>query len=459
MGLHESVIDPGRQRTSAPELTTSEVMTPRGAEVWVRISGSDFHYKTSMDCQNVNYVSGNEYPTAQMSSFAGSRSPGIASRTILDNLDADNQHGDRVLLVVSNKVPTDSAMNDTYDRSTTEQPYTSVEASRIGSRNDVPVYTLIITSVASIGFSMNCFVLAVILSTKKLRKKISVTFLLSQCIMDTVSTANVLVFYLLEYLHVRLSGSSGQFYCRAIWSEFIIYSALHAAVCNTVALSGERYIAIVHPMTYKSLASRSKFIPIIVVCWVIGVVINAPFISMSKLGRNACYVTYFLDSLAAQNIYSVVTTVVTYFSPVVIIVYFYATMLRKLSSRVKLTSSGSGNSKATPSIGMLESIQTAQLRLTRTAIALGVAFFITWSPYNFYLVAYSAGANVNFADNMYYFCVIFAVGNTVVNPIIYVFSLHEFRTGAKRLCCRKYHGKQHESYAVNVWHSTNESNA
>ncbi|ELT88368.1 hypothetical protein CAPTEDRAFT_107583 [Capitella teleta] len=300
-------------------------------------------------------------------------------------------------------------MNATLDPLTTEQPSVNVGEDRVGLRNDLPLFTAIITVVAGIGFSMNCFVLVVILRTKKLKKKISMTFLIGQCIMDTCSTANVLFFYIVQYLKVTLAGRIGEFYCRAIWSEFVIFTALHAAVCNTVALSGERYVAIAHPMTYKSVATRRKFIPIIVACWVI----------------------------------------------VVLIVCFYVIMLRKLSARTKLTSKGS--CKTSRAIGMIESIQTAQMRLTRTAIALGVAFVITWTPYNFYLVTYSAGAALTFADNAYYFSVTFAVGNTVVNPLIYVFSLQEFRTGVKQLCSRRIHGNKQEHYVVNVLSSTAES--
>ncbi|ELT93913.1 hypothetical protein CAPTEDRAFT_203834, partial [Capitella teleta] len=92
---------------------------------------------------------------------------------------------------------------------------------------------LAIFTTAGLSFVLNGFVLGVMMTSRRLRRKLSVMFLVHQCACDCFSAASIITFHVVDKMYGDAVGLLGLLYCKILWSEFIVYGSLNAGVFNT----------------------------------------------------------------------------------------------------------------------------------------------------------------------------------------------------------------------------------
>ena len=153
-----------------------------------------------------------------------------------------------------------------------------------------------------------------------------------------------------------------------------------ACVYSLVALSRERYCAIVHGIH----AHRSKQVKITVLCtllsWIIGVVFAAPYLSKHfsfiYMGINCTYVKY--GSLSAK-VYEMCRMLVLYIIPLIVISSLYIIMARTLIKSTKKFRRDSTQ--------LIKQVK-ARKRLAYLSITLSIFFGLFWLPCYVYTVMY-----------------------------------------------------------------------
>ncbi|XP_032513055.2 tachykinin-like peptides receptor 99D isoform X1 [Danaus plexippus] len=286
--------------------------------------------------------------------------------------------------------------------------------------------------VATVG---NLVVIWIVLANKRMR---SVTnyFLVNLSVADAmVSTLNVTF----NFTYMLYSDwPFGHFYCK--FCQFIAVLSISASVFTLMAISVDRYVAIMSPLRPR-LGKRAT-LGIAAAIWAGSSVISSPNIIYFTTDvdllpdgttRRVCFPEWPDGSTTESHleyIYNVAFMVLTYFLPITSMTYTYA--------KVGIELWGS------KSIGectqrQLDNVKSKR-RVVKMMIVVVVIFAVCWLPFHVYFVVTSYYPEVvNYPNIQEIYLAIYwlAMSNSMYNPIIYCWMNSKFRRGFKQLfwCC------------------------
>ncbi|KPJ19314.1 Tachykinin-like peptides receptor 99D [Papilio machaon] len=266
--------------------------------------------------------------------------------------------------------------------------------------------------VATVG---NLVVIWIVLANKRMR---SVTnyFLVNLSVADAmVSTLNVTF----NFTYMLYSDwPFGHFYCK--FNQFIAVVSISASVFTLMAISIDRYVAIMSPLRPR-LGKRAT-LGIAAAIWAGSSVLSSP---------NIVFFTTEMDTLPdGSTRYNVAFMILTYFLPIISMTYTYA--------RVGVELWGS------QSIGectqrQLDNVKSKR-RVVKMMIVVVVIFAVCWLPFHVYFVVtsyYPEVVNYPHIQEIYLGIYWLAMSNSMYNPIIYCWMNSKFRRGFKQFfwCC------------------------
>ncbi|XP_014479841.1 PREDICTED: adenosine receptor A2b-like isoform X2 [Dinoponera quadriceps] len=221
-----------------------------------------------------------------------------------------------------------------------------------------------------------------------------------------------------------------------------------------VAVSVDRYWAILHPMGYSRTVRTKTAIGIICVCWIAGTLVGF----LPLLGWNAgetndhrCIFTKVMD-----YDYLVFLYFATIIFPALLIAAFYAHIYRVILKQQIVTmepdsgagagrrvSAGGGfrrgraNNQATGTmLRVLGAARKREVKATQNLSRIVLFFIVCWFPlYTINCVmAFCPKCEVN--DFLMNFCIILSHINSVGNPLLYAYHLKDFRAALKNFVWR-----------------------
>ncbi|XP_037296583.1 tachykinin-like peptides receptor 99D isoform X1 [Manduca sexta] len=286
--------------------------------------------------------------------------------------------------------------------------------------------------VATVG---NLVVIWIVLANKRMR---SVTnyFLVNLSVADAmVSTLNVTFNF--TYM-LNSDWPFGHFYCK--FCQFIAVLSISASVFTLLAISVDRYVAIMSPLRPR-LGKRAT-LGITAAIWAWSSIISSPnliyfttetdFLPDGNV-RRVCF-SEWPDGITTRShmeyVYNVMFMVLTYFMPIMAMTYAY--------SRVGVELWGS------QSIGectqrQLDNVKSKR-RVVKMMIVVVVIFAVCWLPFHVYFVVtsyYPDVVNYPHIQEIYLGIYWLAMSNSMYNPIIYCWMNSKFRRGFKQFfwCC------------------------
>ncbi|XP_068631120.1 tachykinin-like peptides receptor 99D [Battus philenor] len=281
----------------------------------------------------------------------------------------------------------------------------------------------------------NLVVIWIVLANKRMR---SVTnyFLVNLSVADAmVSTLNVTF----NFTYMLYSDwPFGHFYCK--FNQFIAVVSISASVFTLMAISIDRYVAIMSPLRPR-LGKRAT-LGIAAAIWAGSSIISSPNIAYFTTDvdelpdgstRRICF-SEWPDGMTTRSqmeyIYNVAFMVLTYFLPIISMTYTYA--------RVGVELWGS------QSIGectqrQLDNVKSKR-RVVKMMIVVVVIFAVCWLPFHVYFLVtsyYPEVVNYPHIQEIYLGIYWLAMSNSMYNPIIYCWMNSKFRRGFKQFfwCC------------------------
>ncbi|XP_054716391.1 tachykinin-like peptides receptor 99D [Uloborus diversus] len=283
----------------------------------------------------------------------------------------------------------------------------------------------------------NAIVMWIVLAHKRMR---SVTnyFLVNLSLADTmVSTLNVIFNFV-----YMLDGDwpFGKAYCKI--SNFIAIISVAASVFTLVAISFDRYMAIIHPLQPRM--SRGMTLNICACIWLFGSILSLPNLLYSSTmvevylngeNRMVCFMVWPDGPSNESNqeyIYNVVILIVTYVLPITFMIFTYFKIGKELWGSQSI---GECTQK------QIESINSKR-KIVKMMIAVVVIFAVCWLPYHVYfLVAHHLPyiTSQPYVQHIYLSIYWLAMSNACYNPFIYCWMNSRFRQGFKNVfCCCKW---------------------
>ena len=184
--------------------------------------------------------------------------------------------------------------------------------------------------VGSIGVVGNLLVVIVMIKHNKLFQHIKTTFLVNQSIIDgIVSLLLIVSTFVSPELHSGVHGLSVELYCKLWLSQFAIWGLMMSSTYNLMAISSDRYLAIVHPIWHKVSFTKMMADSFAVFIWLFGVSFVASIIiPTTGMLRGHCFVLIFWRSRATTGAVASVQIFVNnyshaYFSPFLLLHKYY----------------------------------------------------------------------------------------------------------------------------------------
>ncbi|XP_058457169.1 tachykinin-like peptides receptor 86C [Malaya genurostris] len=279
----------------------------------------------------------------------------------------------------------------------------------------------------------NCIVLWIVLAHRRMRT-VTNYFLLNLSVADLLMSSLNCSFNFIFMLNS--DWPFGAVYCTI--NNFMANMSVASSVFTLVAISLDRYIAIVHPLRHRT--SRKKARLFLLIIWALSCVLATPCLMYSTVmtkrynngnTRTVCYMLWpdgRYPTSMADYIYNLVFLVLTYGIPMLIMIVCYSLMGRELwGSR----SIGEHTER------QLESMKSKK-KVVRMFIIVVTIFAICWLPYHlFFVYAYHNNqmTSSSYVQQLYLGFYWLAMSNAMVNPIIYYWMNSRFRVYFQEIIC------------------------
>uniref|UniRef100_A0A1B6D2R7 G-protein coupled receptors family 1 profile domain-containing protein n=1 Tax=Clastoptera arizonana TaxID=38151 RepID=A0A1B6D2R7_9HEMI len=297
------------------------------------------------------------------------------------------------------------------------------------------IWTFLFSGMVVVSTGGNLIVIWIVLANKRMRT-VTNYFLVNLSIADTmVSTLNVTF----NYVYMLSSDwPFGNLYCKI--NQFVAVLSICASVFTLMAISVDRYMAIIHPL--RPRMGRRTTLCIASGIWVFGSALSFPnlvfsttFVQEFSNGdkRVICYSEWpdGATNLSKQEyLYNVFLMVLTYFLPLCSMSFTYALVGLELWGSQSI---GECTQR------QLENIKSKR-RVVKMMIVVVCIFAVCWLPFHIYFIITSHIPDLTespYVQDIFLGIYWLAMSNSMYNPIIYCWLNHRFRRGFKEFfsCC------------------------
>ena len=310
------------------------------------------------------------------------------------------------------------------------------------------LYSLVIL----IGFVGNGLLILTVMAHSAMRS-ISNIFLLSLAVGDMLVIVIVTPLRLMLYI-LKNTWKCGQFFCMIY--EFLIDLSQGVSIFTLTALAGDRFVAIVLPMTALGWSTKKKTIIIAALLWILAIIFALPGIATSRLKSFPITIKGTEQNITYCSLYGIFNTTNIDYHPYVLsrrilnlIVYYIIPLLiitiMYVSIAVTLTKSSSHSAREALSSSAnvnLKKQMIARRHIAKMVLVIVMLFFICWTPSHLNLYFRYFSSSVNYKTLRIYFFIhwLFPLLNSCVNPPALYFMNTEFRRYFNHYlfgwCCR-----------------------
>ncbi|CAO1413354.1 unnamed protein product [Diamesa serratosioi] len=313
-----------------------------------------------------------------------------------------------------------------------------------GAKELIIPYTILESLVAIVAVIGNALVIVVFCREKRLRRRTNF-YIISLALADFLIGLLGIPFAVLSSVGLPKNLNA----CLFTLSILVVLCTI--SIFSLVAVSIDRYWAILHPLAYSRNVCTKTAIEIISLCWIFGIVIGfLPLFGWHKEVTEGCLFVEIMDYNYLVFLYF--TTIIT---PALILAIFYGLIYKVILKQINKTSSSSikvstnascrssaNNHASTATSGGSESqmlrllnsqAQKREVKATQNLSIIVCFFVLCWIPlYTINCVNAFCKSCVIHA-NWTYFGIVLSHFNSAINPVLYAYHLKDFRGALLRL--------------------------
>lgn len=212
------------------------------------------------------------------------------------------------------------------------------------------------------------------------------------------------------------SGPGGDFFCRVIYSQYMVFYLGIVSVYNVALLALERWFAVARPTKYKTSFTKRRVYISIVFIWLWSVLLNLPHPMeirqiTTESGESQCQWFTLISSKTGREAVAFFEFILKFIMPLVLsLIIFYS--LRYHAKTSKVLSQGNHG-------------KTGR-RLLRMTMATALAVAVCWLPNQVYYLLFKF--DITRLDTpLHHFTVVMCMLNSAINPWIYCLTNKSYR--------------------------------
>ena len=186
--------------------------------------------------------------------------------------------------------------------------------------------------IGGIGIISNLFVIFVLASSAKIRKKLVNTLIIHQSFVDLLACIALVGMAHLDGSDPHgLEGFHAEVYCFFVMGKLPLWLLMEVSSFSLIFINIERYISIVFPIYHHTRVTRKKVLVLLPIAWVLGVLEQTWHSSTFKAENGACA----FDDLEMYGISVIVYLILHFFFPVILLLFMYGHMFIRLRKSSK----------------------------------------------------------------------------------------------------------------------------
>ena len=236
----------------------------------------------------------------------------------------------------------------------------------------------------------------------------------------------VAIFFAPQYIFLHTykhpKGLTGDYLCKLLTGGNLLWTGGMVSVMSLIAISFERYFAVLYPHDQKRRISKAKLKLIIPACWLFSFMWNLPLFLVRRYSHelDLCYDKWPLQWY--MKAYSLAWLIVVGILPLSIMTGLYGRVVYNLWAR------GHQPIEVTQ-----RALIKSRKRVTKMVLSVTVVCAVCWLPNLIVYVLDFYGLRIKRGDILHTTTVVLVTLNSTVNPIIYCFQSARFRTCVKAL--------------------------
>ena len=289
-------------------------------------------------------------------------------------------------------------------------------------------------SVSIVGMAGNGLVVVVFSKNRDLLHSSAGIFIITQAVLDFLGALNLLVEEgILHNLIPETKSLQTPLTCKVVITGILTWALLHLSTVNLVALTLQRYLQIVHPLSAPAYWSRCTVVSLVAGAMVATAVWDAMLVTTSDVVNGRCVVVG-MNPLIGK-MYNISHIFLYFALPVTIFCFCYArifTALRKSHKEVMVFQESAGHR----STAEKAKAYRKEVNLAKTMALVCVAYFLCWGPLNIGFSLYVFVSSITNKINKYYSLMIgITFVNCAINPIVYGYKYKFFKAKVRAMCC------------------------
>ncbi|KAK2140455.1 hypothetical protein LSH36_1348g00028 [Paralvinella palmiformis] len=292
--------------------------------------------------------------------------------------------------------------------------------------------------IGALGLLGNVFVVVVIFSGTAMRKQLTNAFIINQSLLDAAVSLFLILTTLLENDGRTFVSTADLAYCKLWLTKMWLWGLLVSSTYNLLAVSVERYLAVVHPFWHRMRLTRGKVFASIAFIWVFGPAYNLAYmVPTSGISRDGgCTLYSFWPDSLTQNAIGVLTITIQFIVPIILLIIFYARMIVVLRMRIRPPPVAAGGAGASGEGG--PTMARARRNVIKTLGIVAFCFVFCWIWNQIYFLLFNLGyGRIDFLGVFYHFTVVMVFANCCINPFIYVAKYEQFQKTMRHLLLRE----------------------
>ncbi|XP_045606766.1 adenosine receptor A1 [Procambarus clarkii] len=209
---------------------------------------------------------------------------------------------------------------------------------------------------------------------------------------------------------------------RPLWACLLMLSTLLTlcviSVFCLVAVSVDRYWAILHPISYIRILNVKITKRIILACWVSGTLVGL----MPMMGWHEEYDDHCIFTQVMSYSYLIFLAFNTIFVPGPIMIICYARIYNVILKQKKSKSAVSE-----------QKASSREVKAAKSMSIIVLFFMVSWLPINIINCIQAICRNCPVPMLLLYFSIILSHANSALNPFLYAYSMQDFNKSLKKL--------------------------
>ncbi|XP_074637820.1 allatostatin-A receptor-like [Acropora palmata] len=276
----------------------------------------------------------------------------------------------------------------------------------------------VLVLVGVIGNTLSCLV---IILNRSMRTPMNY-LILNLALADIMVTLFIAPRFIFIHSFDHPRGLTGSIICKFFTGGNFSWMGGSASVFSLVAISVERYFAVVHPYKTRGKLTTKKLHYVILACWVVAIVFNLPLFFIINYNEKIDFCTEYWPEEWMAKAYSSSWLVLFGVIPIALMTALYVRVIRRLWIKPQ---DGPRVTQA--------AVLKSRKRVTKMVIMVSAVYAITWFPVLIIYMLNYYYKDQHYGNVTYVIAIVIVTFNSCVNPFVYAFCNGRFRSHLKKL--------------------------